>query len=316
VNGSTAEPIFIHGILPRSGTNFLWDLMLLHPACAPAVPPVREDLFLDHSDHLVAFAAEVRAAWDPRWGLFDPDIPQRLHAALGEGLTSFLWVERDRRLLTKSPSVRHLERFFSFFPSARLLVLIRDGRSVVQSCMDTFGWEFERAARAWAEAAKEVLRFQSTQSKWADQWRIIRYEDLVDDLDAHLPGVLEHAGLDVAAYDMEAARNLPVRGSSVHLGEGHSSIHWEPVPRSPAFAPTERWRGWTTDDHQRFAWIAGEQMTALGYDLNAAPAPQDQLRQRFLDVRWSGAQARHRARTKLGVAARPLRDRLRERRGG
>jgi hypothetical protein len=51
-----ADPIFIHGVLPRSGTNFLWHLLLLHPDCAPAVLPVYEDLFLEHSDHLVAFA--------------------------------------------------------------------------------------------------------------------------------------------------------------------------------------------------------------------------------------------------------------------
>ena len=75
-----ADPIFIHGLLPRSGTNFLCDLLLLHPDCAPAIEPVHEDLFLEHSDHLVAFARSVRAAWDPRWGDFD-DLPARLAAS-------------------------------------------------------------------------------------------------------------------------------------------------------------------------------------------------------------------------------------------
>ena len=63
-----ADPIFIHGILPRSGTNFLWDLLLLHPDCCRGREPVNEDLFLDQSDHLVAFSDAVRAIWDPRWG--------------------------------------------------------------------------------------------------------------------------------------------------------------------------------------------------------------------------------------------------------
>ena len=120
-----ANPIFIHGILPRSGTNYLWDLLLLHPDCARAVDPVREDLFLDHSDHLVAFEEAVRGAWDPRWGEFSAGLTSRLHAALGDGLLSFLWADRDRRLITKSPSVRNLTRFFTFFPEARLLVLVR-----------------------------------------------------------------------------------------------------------------------------------------------------------------------------------------------
>lgn len=60
-----SDPIFIHGILPRSGTNFLWDLLRLHPDCAPARVPVDEDWFLAHSDHLVHFVDDVGAAWDP-----------------------------------------------------------------------------------------------------------------------------------------------------------------------------------------------------------------------------------------------------------
>src|ERR671924_299705 len=97
-----ADPIFIHGIMPRSGTNFLCDLVLLHPDCARALNPVREDLFLDHSDHLVAFANRVRASWDPCWGDFEADLTDRLCAGIGEGLVAFLWSDRRRRLVTKS----------------------------------------------------------------------------------------------------------------------------------------------------------------------------------------------------------------------
>ena len=116
-----ADPIFIHGILPRSGTNFLWDLLLLHPDCARAREPVNEDLFLDHSDHLVAFVEAVRALWDPRWGTFGPDLPERLLRRHRRGLVSFLWTDRQ------SPAGDQVaERSatwivsFSFFPSARL----------------------------------------------------------------------------------------------------------------------------------------------------------------------------------------------------
>jgi len=65
VDGNRAEPIFIHGILPRSGTNFIWDLLLLHPDCSRGREPVNEDLFLEHSEHLTAFATAVQRAWDP-----------------------------------------------------------------------------------------------------------------------------------------------------------------------------------------------------------------------------------------------------------
>ncbi|MDP9022179.1 MAG: sulfotransferase [Actinomycetota bacterium] len=308
----TSAPIFIHGILPRSGTNFLWDLLLVHPDCAPAVEPVREDLFLEHCHHLTAFIADVQAAWDPMWGEFSAELPRRLHAALGEGLLSFLRYDRDRRLVTKSPSVRHLDRFFDFFPTARLLVLVRDGRSVTQSCMDTFGWPFERAARAWVDAAAEIDRFRDARPDPTDQWRLVRYEDLVDDLDRQLPELLRFLGLDLATYDLDAARALPVRGSSAFFGRGRSSVHWDPVDKDSRFAPTQRWHHWNRDQLERFAWIAGTHLRSFGYDAEPMPSAvlTTRARHRLLDLRWATRQAVRRARTGLGAASQPLRRRL------
>jgi protein-tyrosine sulfotransferase len=307
-----ADPIFLHGILPRSGTNFLWDLLLLHPDCAPAVDPVREDLFLEHSDHLLAFSDAVRGAWDTRWGAFDVDLPERLLAALGEGLVSFLWVRRDRRLVTKSPTDLHLERFFAFFPTARLLVLVRDGRSVTQSSMDTFGWEFERAARAWAAAADRIARFQRANADRASLWRLVRYEDLVNDLDRELMGILRFTGLDPSRYDFDSARELPVRGSSSFFGPGHSSVHWEPVERDENFAPTGRWRSWTPGRLDRFDWLAGDQLRTLGYEAQR-PRRRGLLataQHLLLDLGWATREGARLKRTRLAIASRTLRHRL------
>jgi protein-tyrosine sulfotransferase len=309
-----ADPIFIHGILPRSGTNFLWDLLLLHADCAPAREPVREDLFLDHSDHLTAFVKAVWAAWDPRWGDFAPDVPERLHAALGEGLVSFLWTDQRRRLVTKSPSVRHLGRFFAFYPWARLLILVRDGRSVVQSSMDTFGWDFDRACRAWADAADEIRRFQQVQTARSDRWRLVRYEDLVDDAEGQLRSILEFLGLDPTRYDFEAARNLPVRGSSA-FGRQGGGVHWGPVSKDVTFAPKERWGSWPAEQLERFDWLAGAQLRSLGYTASKPSSSVTRsVRNTVLDWRWSAVSAArltvYRARVRGGRISRPLRRRV------
>jgi len=259
-----ADPIFIHGVLPRSGTNFLWDLLLLHPDCVRAQEPVNEDLFLECSDHLVRFVDAVRACWDPTWGTFTADLPDRLYRNIGEGLVSFLWTDRQRRLVTKSPSVVHLERFFAFFPCARLLILVRDGRSVVQSAVETFGWDFDRACRAWSEAAHTIHRFQQAESARADRWCLVRYEDLVDDPERELRAIFEFLGIDPTRYDFEAARNLPVRGSSA-FGRDNGKVHWKGVAKDASFAPKERWRSWHTAQFERFDWLAGEQLVAVGY---------------------------------------------------
>jgi hypothetical protein len=309
-----AAPIFIHGILQRSGTNFLWDLLLLHPDCAPARDPIREDLFLEHSDHLIAFVDAVRGAWDPIWGTFGGDLPERFYAAMGQGLVSFLRTDLDRRLVTKSPSVRHLERFFAFFPSARLLILVRDGRSVVQSAMNTFGWDFDRVCRVWAEAADTIRRFQRAEAARADRWRLVRYEDLLDDTEGQLRSIFEFLGLDATRYDFEAARSLPVRGSS-WFGQQNTRVHWKPVAKNASFAPKERWRAWSEDRLDRFEWLAGEQLRAFDY---TAPPPRSSvtrsIKHILRDWRWNAGSAVRwaviQARVRVGTASRPLRRRL------
>jgi hypothetical protein len=317
VDLQAADPIFILGILPRSGTNYLMDLLSLHPACGTARDPVREDLFLENSDHLVGFVAALKESWNPRWGTFSDELAEALQESVGDGLLSFLWEHRDRRLLTKSPSVRHIDRFFTFFPSARLLILVRDGRSVTQSCMATFGWEFERAARSWAAAADEIRRFASTDNgEHEARYMVVRYEDLVRDLRRCLNPIIRFLDLDEEAFDFQAAAELPVRGSSAYFGLGHDSVHWDPVPRGTDFDPTERWREWNRERHERFEWIAGDQLRYFGYRSFAKRAhdPYGGVTHRVRDGVWHSRVAARRAiyhlRVRLGTVTRPLRERL------
>jgi hypothetical protein len=306
-----AGPIFVLGIMPRSGTNYLRDLLCLHPQCAPARTPISEDFFLEPSDLLLAYTREVRERWDPVWGVFDDELMRRFHESVGDGLVSFLWVDRDRRLVAKTPSVQHVDRFFTFFPRARLVILVRDGRSVVQSCMSTFGWELDRAARNWAAAADEIQRLRD-KGGGADRYMLVKYEDLLDDLRGSLAGILRFLELDEDSFDFEAAERLPVRGSSSYFGPGRSSVHWEPVKRDPDFDPKERWRSWSGDTHERFEWIAGPQLRYFGYESVVEPIRSSgkAMRHRLLDWRWQTKTAVHRARVTLGTASRPLRERL------
>jgi protein-tyrosine sulfotransferase len=291
------DPIFILGVMPRSGTNYLWDLICSHPDCAPAREPIHEDLFLQHAHMLEAYVAAVRRAWDPAWGAFADDLPAKLWGSLGDGLISFLWVQRDRRLVTKSPSVRNLTRFFSLFPRARLLILIRDGRSAVQSAMTTFAWDFDTAAHLWAEGAEEIRQFDRANRDRGLSYRIVRYEDLVDDLQATMAEILDFLDLDHDRFDSEAAARLPVRGSSAFFGAGRATVNWDPVEKDAAFAPKERWRDWDPTLLRRFEWIAGDQLRHFGYQ-GSPDRPTSvvwPLRQRMLDWRWRSRRFARRA---------------------
>jgi hypothetical protein len=221
---------------------------------------------------------------------------------------SFLWTDRERRLLTKSPSVRHLDRFFTFFPSARLVILVRDGRSVAQSAMDTFGWSFDRACREWSAAAQSIHRFQQDQSNRAERWRLVRYEDLVDDPEGHLRSLFAFLDLDSDRYDFHAARNLPVRGSSA-FGRKDGQVHWDSVAKDASFAPKERWRSWPAHRQERFQWLAGEWLAYFGYpDARGRFSSAASFAHRLRDWRWQVMTAAnrlvYRARARLALRTR------------
>ncbi len=224
----------------------------------------------------------------PLWGTFGSDLPDQLYAGIGEGLVSFLWADRHRRLVTKSPSVRHLARFFAFFPSARLLILVRDGRSVVQSGMDTFGWDFDRGCRAWSEAASTIRHFQQAEAARADRWRLVRYEDLVDDTEGQLRRIFEFLGLDPA---------LRLRGCAQPAGSRVVGVR--PQSRASIGMPWRR----TRRSHPRsggargapHSWSASTGSPAIscatfGYtDPPARTSVTRSMKHALLDWRWSVA---------------------------
>jgi sulfotransferase family protein len=261
-----SDPVFIHGILFRSGTNFLFQLLGLHPDLAPGRDQVFEDRFLEHSDALFQFVESVRSTS----GLSE-DIADELLVSIGDGLLSFLVSDPRKRLLVKNPRVRHLDRFFSLFPAARLVVLLRDGRSVVQSGIASFGWELADGARRWAAAADEIAEFGRTTTD-RSRFLVVRHEDLIADLRPQMERILDFCGLKRRKFDFEQAARLPVHGSSEFFGSERRPSNWRPVERDEDFDPRHRWREWSSAMHEEFWAIAGAQMHTLGYSEEEQPA--------------------------------------------
>jgi hypothetical protein len=180
--------------------------------------------------------------------------------------------------------------------------------------MKTFPWDFDRLCRAWARGADTIRRFQQTEAARANRWRLVRYEDLVDDTEGQLRSLFEFLGLDPGRYDFDAARNLPVRGSS-WFGQQSTRVHWDPVAKNASFAPKERWRAWSAKQLDRFEWLAGEQLRAFDYTAPPSRSSVTRSMKHILrDWRWSAASAIRwaviRARVRVGTASRPLRRRL------
>ena len=284
---SISGPIFILGILGRSGTNFLSRLLDLHPDCN-LVTDIPEDWLLAESHHLDAFTGAVARRWRSRsdWKV-EPEMEQRLRQHLGRGLGQFLGeVAGGGRPVTKTPSVENIDRFFTLFPEAYLLILVRDGRDVVESAARSFGECPHQMARWWDWAAGKILDFDRSSQSGKKRYLILRYEDLLLDMAGEMKKVLGFLDLDPESYPFDRARDLPIFGSS-DLRNEEGRWEWRITPGNGDLDPPKRWSGWSRWKHERFNRIAGGKLEAFGYE------PQRYSRGRLfwyaLTGLWAGA---------------------------
>lgn len=276
------EAIFILGMLPRTGTNHLADLFELHRDVA-VLKPVFEDHLVRFSPLLTTYVDEVTRHWSPEWEV-PADEPARLLAEIGGGVVRWICSPYPgKTVVTKMPRVENVGRFFDLFPNCGLVILTRDGRSVVESGVRSFDWPYEFAFRMWNNAAEEVLRFREANE---DQPRlqIVRYEDLIDDESTVMARLFGAFGLDPQGFNPAAVEELPVRGSSLLAESG--SLHWDPVARPDGFDPRERWRSWDQHLHRRFNAVAGAAQQDLGYAVEPS-AGEDSVTERAASLQGS-----------------------------
>jgi hypothetical protein len=306
------EPIFIVGVSQRAGTHFLYDLLSQHPDCAPALPAedetqgAWEDYLLDRAEPLIRYRDELAWIWSGT-GLPGEQLGDRLLASLGEGLTGFLAggatsAGAVRRPVTKTPAAGNLDLFPKLFPRASLVLIARHPHAVVASAVATFGGIPERWVRIWRAGARSLLDFQAAHPGRAV---LVRYEDLVADLEGSLRPVLDAVGLDPGRFDFAAAASLPARGSSAVAAAG---VAWQPVPVADIGDPLGRGEQISPRLADRIAWLAGAEVDALGYDRSAPTGARDagprrSLAHRALDARWAVGRGLHR----LAGRARPAR---------
>lgn len=262
---TVSQPIFILGIMPRCGTNFLSNLLLLHPDCVPR-DAVWEDFTVAHADLLLRYSQRVIQNWDPVWGV-DEKTRDEFNHALGSGIATFLNLHgRGHRVVSKTPRVDNLELFFRFFPNAPLLILVRDGRAILESGFRSFGWNREANLHRLSHAALKILDFMQSHDERRHAYRIVKYEDLWQKPAEEMHKILNFLELPTEVYDFDEAAHLPIRGSSDLVHENGKPLHWQPVDKMPEFDPLARFEHWTPRMHYRYNRVAGRNMEALGYE--------------------------------------------------
>lgn len=266
-----SKHVFILGIHQRSGTNFLSDLLALHPRCTrPKF--LHEDFFCYAAPHLARFVEQLHASWE---GWSQAYSGETMGLILGQCLGGILQREAEepnKLLISKTPCAENIAHFPWLFPGHPLLVLIRDGRAVVESSVKSFKWPYREAMTRWARGAQSILEFERDYRRTKAPYLVIRYEDLVLDLEPQLCRIFDFLKLPRREYDFGAAKDLPVRGSS-DLAVRGEPMHWEAVPKSKDFDPLKRGRDWSSPVDLQFQAIAGGYQRLLGYSFRPATRP-------------------------------------------
>jgi hypothetical protein len=313
-------PIFILGIRPRSGTHFLANLLCQHPDCVKS--PIAEDSLLLSAHLLNRYVSRVNEQWTAGNGEPLAGYDELLRQCIGDGLVSFLRetqirgaeervrkfgkdaaaIRTDKRLVTKTPLIDNLEHFFEFFPRAHLLVLVRDGRAVVESNVRSFATDSESEMRAWAAAADKLAQFESDYQNARARYLVVRFEDLHSRTEAEMRRILAFLGLSSETYPFEHALDLPVVGSST-FKRPPGNVRWLPVKKTTDFDPLARASEWTRASHERFNWVAGPQLVHLGYTptLNGRNNLAWKIWNQGMDLKWSTAQVLKRLLPRFGV---------------
>ena len=232
----TASSVFLHGILRRSGTNHLNQLLLKHPDCVQPAISVREDWFLDTSDPLMRYAEDLFKIWsNPKWGgrpYSSSGLLQEIGAGQLRYLRTGLTDAENKTLVSKTPSVNHLDRLAQFFPGSKCVILVRDPLDVAASAFHTWKTPVSRTLDEWNLGCRRIQEFANDPRN--DHF-LLRYEDLIADPVLSLKVCFDYLGLDPQKYVWEAIETVPLLGSS----DGGASF--QTVERSSSFQAVGKW---------------------------------------------------------------------------
>ena len=261
--GDRPPAIFLHGVMPRSGTVYFGEVLRLSPEIFAYPNKLWELPFMAHAGDLINYQGKFFQTYQQNRSQLEEN---DLLCLFGAGMMNYLhsFVPEGKTLLIKVPWMQFLNYFFTFFPRENLLLLMRDGRDVVHSTIKTWpDRDFESVCRQWDASAKIYLDLQKRFNPGEDKICFVKYEDLLRDPAEVTRRVLEAFDLDWLKFPEEKIHELPVRGSSAMQRDG--KVSWTPAEKGGEFKPLGKWCSWSEKEKKIFKTICGETLVTLGY---------------------------------------------------
>jgi len=257
------SPVFILGINPRSGTNYLFRLLSEHPDCV-ASKHYGEDFIVYGADLLLAFIRKVTTKWASDWN----NDPNEFYKSMQAGIMDYLDPGNNtaRYVITKTPDASHADLFLQTFVSGKMILITRRGQDLTESFLKTFKGRFDDAVRGWTNGARWISAVINNREMMAsNRIMCIRYEDLYNRNKEVMTDILKFLDLDISAYDFARSENYDVIGSSTFKGDSEK-VTWDPVKKDKNFNPLNKFAHWSRFRHYRFNWLAGKYNKEFGYE--------------------------------------------------
>ena len=198
-------------------------------------------------------------------------------------LNSFVQqMQQDKKTIVMNVH-RHFYRIPRIFPEAKYIHLIRDGRDVARSCIG-MGWAgstyygidiWQDAELAW-DRLKETIQ--------PSQYLEIKYEEMLEDVEAGLTQICQFAGLEYSPSMMDYAAN-----SSYSLPDKSLSYQWKKKYSKRELSLVES--------------KAGKLLADRGYELSGVCISEPGLLEKIILFIQN---KRHRAKKQIAVYGFPL----------
>lgn len=254
------------GQVERTGTNYLHSLLLDHQDVVKSSHP-GEDRLAMGLEHLDMFIYKTVNFWSNSWVGMNKEKQQNvLLNSFRQCLSNYLkpTYSNDKIVLTKSPSTLGIQYFDVFFPNFKLIVLIRDGRNVVESLAQSFNKDYLDSMKEWTKSANRIIEYK--RKKLEGSFLLVRYEDLNDNTEGEIRRILHFLNLSPKKMNWGNAMNKPVIGSS-QSSDTKGEVDWSKnIIKTEKFKPNERYKAWTWIMRQKYNWICGCAAKDLGYE--------------------------------------------------